>query len=102
MPDDQEVQDRRVAAFLKEGLSYRQVAAMLGMSLGAVQASPAADPSGNERKRYRSKPPCRCRAFVSGELSVRRSGPVFQVTDQSRAKYVPNLFEMLFAGRTSP
>lgn len=31
------MQDRRVAAFLHDGVSYRQVAASLGMSLGAVQ-----------------------------------------------------------------
>jgi hypothetical protein len=30
-------QDRRVAALLDDGVSYRQVAALLGMSLGAVQ-----------------------------------------------------------------
>ena len=36
MPDEQTVQDRPVAAFLDEGLSYRQVAAVLGMPLGAV------------------------------------------------------------------
>jgi hypothetical protein len=35
--DGQELQDRRVAALLDEGVSYRQVAAQLGMSLGGVQ-----------------------------------------------------------------
>lgn len=35
--DDQELQDRRVAALLGDGVSFRQVAALLGLSLGAVQ-----------------------------------------------------------------
>jgi methylmalonyl-CoA mutase cobalamin-binding subunit len=39
MPDEQELQDRRVAALLSDGTSFRQVAASLGLSLGAVQRS---------------------------------------------------------------
>jgi hypothetical protein len=37
IPDDQQLQDRRVAALLDDGVSYRRVAALLGMSLGEVQ-----------------------------------------------------------------
>lgn len=39
MGDGQELQDRRVAALLGEGVSFRQVAALLGLPLGVVQRS---------------------------------------------------------------
>ena len=77
---------------------------MLGMSLGAVQASPAADPSGNETKGSGTGPSL----LADAERSCRASylfagqGLFFRSLTKSRAKYVPNLFEMLFAGRTSP
>jgi hypothetical protein len=39
IPEEQELQDRRVATLLGDGVSFRQVAALLGLSLGAVQRS---------------------------------------------------------------
>ncbi|MCV7309032.1 helix-turn-helix domain-containing protein [Mycobacterium paraffinicum] len=45
MRDGQRLQDRQVAALLDDGVPYRQVAAQLGLSLGAVQRA---------EKRYRA------------------------------------------------